>query len=66
MLSVSLTQKVSLFQDDLRPDLSLYNLSFMRTPNLQKLADTGTVFDRAYCQQCETILSRFDITVSQD
>ena len=51
MLSVSLTQKVSLFQDDLRPDLSLYNLSFMRTPNLQKLADTGTVFDRAYCQQ---------------
>ena len=37
--------------DDLRPDLSLYNLSFMRTPNLQKLADTGTVFDRAYCQQ---------------
>ena len=31
--------------------LSLYNLSFMRTFNLQKLADTGTVFDRAYCQQ---------------
>ena len=37
--------------DDLRPDLSLYNLSFMHTPNLQKLADTGTTFDRAYCQQ---------------
>ena len=37
--------------DDMRPDLSLYGNSFMHTPNLQKLADTGVVFDRAYAQQ---------------
>ena len=45
--------------DDLRPDLSLYNLSFMRTPNLQKLADTGTTFDRAYCQQTVGLVLMF-------
>ena len=37
--------------DDLRPDLSAYGQSFMHTPNIQKLADSGTVFERAYCQQ---------------
>ena len=45
--------------DDLRPDLSLYNLSFMHTPNLQKLADTGTTFDRAYCQQTVGLVLTF-------
>ena len=40
-------QVLYMVYNDLRPDLSLYNLSFMHTPNLQKLADTGTVFDRA-------------------
>ena len=44
-------QVLYIVYDDLRPDLSLYNLSFMHTPNLQKLADSGTVFDRA----CELI-----------
>ena len=48
--------------DDLRPDLSLYNLSFMHTPNLQKLADTGTTFDRAYCQQTVCAPSRMSFT----
>ena len=39
--------------DDLRPDLSPYDVPFMagKTPNIQKLADTGVVFERAYCQQ---------------
>ena len=51
--------------DDLRPDLSLYNLSFMHTPNLQKLADTGTVFDRAYCQQTVCAPSRMSFTTGR-
>ena len=38
--------------DDLRPDLSAYDVPFMKgkTPNIQKLADTGTLFERAYAQ----------------
>ena len=38
--------------DDLRPDLSPYDVSFMdnQTPNIQRLADTGTLFERAYVQ----------------
>ena len=36
--------------DDLRPDLSAYDVPFMETPHMQKLADTGTLFERAYCQ----------------
>lgn len=51
-----------LVYDDLRPDLSLYNLSFMKTPHLQKLADSGTVFDRAYCQQTVCAPSRMSFT----
>ncbi len=38
--------------DDLRPDLSPYRPgSGMITPNIQKLADSATVFERAYCQE---------------
>ena len=39
--------------DDLRPDLSPYQKSgkqWMSTPHIQRLADTGIVFDRAYVQ----------------
>jgi arylsulfatase A-like enzyme len=38
---------LTIVYDDLRPDLSMYNTSWMSTPHLQKLADTGVVFDRA-------------------
>ena len=51
--------------DDLRPDLSLYNLTFMHTPHLQKLADSGTVFDRAYCQQTVCAPSRMSFTTGR-
>ena len=40
-----------LLAKDLRPDLSAYDVDFMHTPNIQKLADTGTTFTRAYCQE---------------
>lgn len=44
--------------DDLRPDLSAYDVKFMDTPNIQKLADTGTLFERAYCQEAVCSPSR--------
>ena len=37
--------------DDLRPDLSFYGADWMDTPHLQRLAESGTAFDRAYSQQ---------------
>lgn len=36
--------------DDLRPLLGCYGHQEMHTPNIDKLAQRGTVFNRAYCQ----------------
>lgn len=35
--------------DDLRPQLSCYGKSFMKTPNFDQLARRGVLFERAYC-----------------
>ncbi len=37
--------------DDLRPELGCYDMPYMVTPNIDALAEQGTVFLRAYCQQ---------------
>ena len=37
--------------DDLRPELGCYGNNIIKTPNIDKLAYQGVVFDRAYCQQ---------------
>lgn len=37
--------------DDLRPELGCYNKPYMHTPNIDSLAEQGTVFLRTYCQQ---------------
>ena len=37
--------------DDLRNDAGCYGDIFVMTPNLDRLAKRGVVFNRAYCQQ---------------
>lgn len=36
--------------DDLRPEIGCYGAAYMRTPNLDRLAAGGMLFERAYCQ----------------
>lgn len=36
--------------DDLRPELRCYGATHMQTPNIDRLAAGGLLFDRAYCQ----------------
>ena len=35
--------------DDLRPQLNCYGKTFMHTPHLDRLAERGVLFERAYC-----------------
>lgn len=56
---------LTIVYDDLRPDLSMYNASWMHTPHLQKLSDDGTVFERAYCQQSVCSPSRMSFTTGR-
>src|SRR5215211_2287561 len=44
--------------DDLRPQLGCYGETQMKTPNIDALAKTGVVFNRAYCQQAVCSPSR--------
>ena len=35
--------------DDLRPELNCYGKAHIKSPNIDKLAETGFLFERAYC-----------------
>ncbi len=37
--------------DDLRPELNCYGAVHMHTPNIDRIARQGVIFERAYCQQ---------------
>jgi iduronate 2-sulfatase len=37
--------------DDLRPELGCYDAPIIKSPNMDRLAARGMVFNRAYCQQ---------------
>jgi len=44
--------------DDLRPNLACYGDTIAISPNIDKLANAGTLFTRAYCQQASCAPSR--------
>ncbi len=47
--------------DDLRPELNCYGASYMKTPNIDRLAKQGLLFKNAYCQQAVCAPSRNSI-----
>jgi len=50
--------------DDLRPELGCYGNEQMVTPNIDRLAAAGTVFDRAYCNVPVCMPSRVSLLTS--
>ncbi|MDG1897404.1 MAG: sulfatase [Fuerstiella sp.] len=47
--------------DDLRPMLGCYGHPGIRTPNIDRLAERGFVFERAYCQYAKCGTSRLSL-----
>ena len=50
-----------LMVDDMRPQLNCYGHAQMVTPNIDRLAAQGTLFERDYCQQAVCAPSRISI-----
>ena len=50
-----------LVSDDLRPELGCYGNTVIKSPNIDRLAGRGMVFDRAYCQQAVCSPSRTSV-----
>jgi arylsulfatase A-like enzyme len=65
--SVAATKPNILFiaVDDLRPEMGCYGNKIVKTPNLDRLAARGIVFNHAYCQQAVCSPSRSSIMTSR-
>ena len=50
-----------LVSDDLRPELGCYGNTIIKSPNMDRLAQRGMVFNRAYCQQAVCSPSRSSV-----
>jgi iduronate 2-sulfatase len=59
-LSLSAAQKNVLFicVDDLKPLLGCYGDTLIKTPNIDRLAARGVLFERAFCNQAVCAPSR--------
>jgi len=44
--------------DDLRPEIGVYGVEIVRTPNIDALAERGIRFNRSYVQQATCTVSR--------
>ena len=51
--------------DDMRPEINAYGFGHMKTPNIDSLAASGTVFTRAYVQVAVCMPSRQAILTSR-
>jgi len=47
--------------DDLRPMLGCYGVEWMKTPNIDRLASEGMLFERAYCNYAKCGASRLSL-----
>ncbi len=47
--------------DDLRPELGCYGRDYIKSPNIDRLARSGVLFRRAYCQQAVCSPSRSSV-----